>query len=390
MTRYLCRFAQVREPFRLPELASLASLFNVHLEHVTEYSDASPFLVLDTTDDVSVLLSRSVLIKDIVELWTTTTSIHALHELLRLDLDLCTRYREASFRFLVKCFGATVSIEEQHELLRGFPYLNLNGQVILKGDCDVVFALFIDAPSGMYYFGKWIGQGRRELVDTFHLKKRDYLGTTSMDAELSLIMTNMARVKPNDLVYDPFVGTGSLMYPAASFGAFTLGSDIDGRQMRGKQNVSIYTNLKRYGVEDHVLGGFVCDFARRVWRDGFKFDAIITDPPYGVRAGAKRLGSRSPEPRIIGEEWRAVTYPETVPYELDDLIKDLLDFAAIRLVPHGRLVFWYPIILEDHQQTQPDDPCLFIHQDHRFKLIADCPQRLKGMIRRLLTLELVY
>ena len=88
MPRYLCRFAQARESFRLPELESLASLFNIHLEYVTAYSDASPFLVFDTADDVSGLLSRSVLIKDIVELWATTTSIGAMHELLKMNLDL--------------------------------------------------------------------------------------------------------------------------------------------------------------------------------------------------------------------------------------------------------------------------------------------------------------
>lgn len=39
-----------------------------------------------------------------------------------------------------------------------------------------------------------------------------------MDATLSLLMANQALVKPGDLVYDPFVGTGSLLVAAAKFG----------------------------------------------------------------------------------------------------------------------------------------------------------------------------
>lgn len=39
-----------------------------------------------------------------------------------------------------------------------------------------------------------------------------------MDATLSLLMANQAMVKQGDLVYDPFVGTGSLLVAAAKFG----------------------------------------------------------------------------------------------------------------------------------------------------------------------------
>ena len=36
------------------------------------------------------------------------------------------------------------------------------------------------------------------------------------------------------IVYDPFAGTGSLLYTCAHWGSYVMGSDIDGRQMRGK------------------------------------------------------------------------------------------------------------------------------------------------------------
>jgi tRNA (guanine10-N2)-methyltransferase len=55
-----------------------------------------------------------------------------------------------------------------------------------------------------------------------------------MDPELSLIMANMALVKPGSFVLDPFVGTGSFLISCSHFGAFTIGADIDGRQLRGK------------------------------------------------------------------------------------------------------------------------------------------------------------
>ena len=66
-------------------------------------------------------------------------------------------------------------------------------------------------------------------MDLFDLKKRIYIGNTSMEAELSLIMANQAMVAPGKLVYDPFVGTGSMLYTSAFFGSRVMGSDIDGR-----------------------------------------------------------------------------------------------------------------------------------------------------------------
>lgn len=53
-----------------------------------------------------------------------------------------------------------------------------------------------------------IADGQRELIRSHSVKNRHFIGNTSMDAGLSLIMSNHAKVKKNDFVFDPFVGTG--------------------------------------------------------------------------------------------------------------------------------------------------------------------------------------
>jgi tRNA (guanine10-N2)-methyltransferase len=64
---------------------------------------------------------------------------------------------------------------------------------------------------------------------TFDVKKRQYFGNTSMEAEISLLMANQTLVwflptgydsvkltrlqaSPGKLIYDPFIGTGSMAY----------------------------------------------------------------------------------------------------------------------------------------------------------------------------------
>lgn len=56
-----------------------------------------------------------------------------------------------------------------------------------------------------------IADGQRELIRSHSVKNRHFIGNTSMDAGLSFIMANHAKVKENDLVFDPFVGTGEII-----------------------------------------------------------------------------------------------------------------------------------------------------------------------------------
>lgn len=56
-----------------------------------------------------------------------------------------------------------------------------------------------------------IADGQRELIRSHSVKNRHFIGNTSMDAGLSFIMANHAKVNENDLVFDPFVGTGEII-----------------------------------------------------------------------------------------------------------------------------------------------------------------------------------
>ena len=85
-------------------------------------------------------------------------------------------------------------------------------------------------PLGVY-FGRilggirdWRGNNRLERLS---LRKRSYLGPTSMDAELSLIMTNLGKVQKNSFCFEPFVGTGSILLTCGLRGGYCCGADLD-------------------------------------------------------------------------------------------------------------------------------------------------------------------
>lgn len=216
-----------------------------------------------------------------------------------------------------------------------------------------------------------------------------------MDSELSLVMCNFALVKPGSFIYDPFVGTGSFLCTAASFGALPLGSDIDGRQMRGANGLSMQSNIAQYGVADRVVDGLVFDLRQHPWRHGVPlFDAILTDPPYGVRAGAKKIGTRAsllaaPQPSTLHARPRQTfRYPSTVPYEMDELALDLHAFALAFLKPRGRLVYWYPVeVRDDRSRPNRDEVFPLLPALPGLCLVSMTLQRCRQFDRWLLVFE---
>ncbi len=238
------------------------------------------------------------------------------------------------------------------------------------------------------WFGRLIQTSGRDAVDQYDLKRRKYIGTTSFEAELSLVTANMAQVGPGTIMYDPFAGTGSFLVTGGKFGALTIGSDIDVRAIKGKGNTSISANFKQYGTSNKFLDVMTMDFTHNSLRPSFKLDSIVCDPPYGVREGLKVLGTRSKDAEALFEREKkiiegkqACLRPDYIapkkPYELDFLLDDLLEFAANNLKTGGRLCFWMPTANEDFKEH--DIP---LHP--KLELIYNCVQEFNKWSRRLL------
>jgi tRNA (guanine10-N2)-methyltransferase len=168
-------------------------------------------------------------------------------------------------------------------------------------DAEQEFRVFEDYELGAprpsrILFGRLIGSGSRDILNTYTLKKRKYISTTSMDAELALVMANLTLAAPGKLFHDPFVGTGSLSIGCSHFGATSMGSDLDGRTLRGKNGFGIRESFGQYALQDRWLDGFIADLTHSALRSGRAsgglLDGIVCDPPYGIREGLKVLGSK--------------------------------------------------------------------------------------------------
>ncbi|KAH6913799.1 RNA methylase [Coprinopsis sp. MPI-PUGE-AT-0042] len=422
MPKFLIHFAQVHNDFRIPELQSISELhgFGFSLCHNSEGHGSDPqrpFMVIELDAEVHArtLARRCVLVKAVYEYYGQGSSYEELHAANRSEE---TRKKwegfipDTSFRFLVTAYNHKIPQKRQKAVIENFAYMGLLGKIDMKNPQET-FTCFEEyneerrnAPREKHegdgdfrqvYFGRLLEEGSaRPLVGVFDVKKRKYYGNTSMEAEVSLLMANQTKASPGKLMYDPFMGTGSMAYPIAHFGALVFGSDIDGRQMRGKGSMSsepgVMRAAKQYNVDHRILDLATFDLTNNPWRTGGLFDAIITDPPYGVRAGAKRLGRKrelSDRQKELCKQHRESPHPDdtpyippTKPYELSDLVEDLVVFARYMLKPNGRLVFFLPTVNDEYEEVD-------IHTMlcEGMEVIANSLQDFGSWGRRLITIK---
>ncbi|KAL8670709.1 MAG: hypothetical protein Q9224_007656, partial [Gallowayella concinna] len=283
----------MHESFRRVELDALADLYGIKLD-ILDYKQYSPHCIIRLPDEgaARLLIHRCILSKGIYELWGSGSTYPELHEdIVRRTSAIWHKYKFSSFKFEIQSYQAKRSLAEQNNLIQSFRYTGFEGPIRLK-DPEQTFCIFEDWDCGAQeptrvYLGRFIAPSSRTILDTYTLKKRKYLSTTSMDSELALITANLAHAAPGKLFYDPFVGTGSFPIACAHFGAISLGSDIDGRAVRGKEGVNIVTNFQQYDLLDKYLDGFIADLTHTPLRAARLLDGIICDPPYGVREGLK-------------------------------------------------------------------------------------------------------
>lgn len=391
--------------FRLQELQAITSCFKIKFEWLEEPSVNDPFLLISCSQsDVMKIMSRTVLVKSAYELWAKSKTVPDLHaQLKKLPKSLIEPYcgTDVSFRILVESFGKKMHKDYKVQRIEELEFLSFEGSIRLN-DPDHSF-LFMEyygsdrnnAPEMPFrlFFGRWLGDGQRGISQKINLKDRKFIGNTSMDPLLSLVMGNMACIKPGDIVLDPFVGTGGLLIAAAQYGAFVLGTDIDFLMLHGKAkpsrlnqrkrepDESILANMKQYGLESHYLDVVVADTSLPLWRCHSLLDAIITDPPYGIRESTERIGTE--KDYKIPDHLASGHIPSKVTYSLQDIIEDLLDFSSLYLKLHGRLVYWMPVFNEDFDKKKlPYHSCL--------ELISSCKQPLTGHSSRyLITMEKV-
>jgi tRNA (guanine10-N2)-methyltransferase len=392
-----------------------------------------PFADNDS-DIATIILSRCALVRSVIELWGMATSVNdcAIETKQQCSNTACVRnqlyqihsIKSSSWKMTVHTLGSTYTREEQDEMRRQFTtQLRFDGLVQMNNPVnEFVFLREIELdnnggprlqnnihsirladnnksstldqnlhqrkngqfPSIGCYFGRALNGCRsvRRMggnIPKYDLKQRVYLGPTSMDAELSFIMTNLGQLQKGQFAFDPFVGTGSILLSCAARGAYCVGTDIDIRVLRGRSSdQNILANFRQFNLPRPELIRSDNGIYHRHFRSMHSpiYNAIICDPPYGIRAGARKSGSKRDHVAEVKPENRHDHIAQTQTYAVSDVLADLLDVASRTLVINGWLVYVIPSFATsfDVKVDLPQHPCL--------ELVHVCYQPLSSELGR--------
>ena len=384
------------DTFRLPELESIADMMHItfQCDDVMSQHHAFVHVELANENDAIQLASRLTLLKAIYEVWGHGDTIEECVS--SVDTRMATSYTGpgTTFCFHFDAFGRRFTKEGQTDIMAQVSTIPLPEEIKLSNP-GIIIGLLLDygieatllkckngktpiPPLKHMYIGRQLATGQNKVPFKYTLKQRQYIGNTSTDASLAFLYANQAQAKSGDLIWDPCCGTGSILVACAALGAHVVGSDLSYFAIRGKTPEEKFRhNFHQYGIPHQLVDIWNMDLSQSSIRDGVIFDAIVTDPPYGIREGTKRL-VRNPIP--YDKSYKGMHAPQKEPYSLYDILSDLFELARRHLKRGGRLVFLLPVGAKNHSRDLlPPHPHL--------QVIAESHQVLSaGMSRHLITM----
>ena len=356
MVKVLLEFIKKDLEFIIPELISVCSVYNIPIPREIDTRNLLRVLPndlllvadFDNVSDVALLLSRCVLIREASVLIREADSLDLVkQEISNMSEDewspilsaprssFCIRVRSVHKRLGSGKRGLEKELASFLFPMKSFP--NITKVDLSSPDASLIFYVKVEtqkeANQGPQkqthaYFGfRPFSKASRasKLPGLFDLRKRPFIGTTSMLADISFLTANMALVVPGSVVYDPFCGTASILISCARLGAFVVGSDINRKVLN---DPGLLKNFSHYGIEDRLLGFFSSDFYNSPVAKRLQVDAIVTDPPYGIRESSQRKVDNGKRERRI---------------PFDTVLDDLFETALRMLRVGGRLCFWMPV-----------------------------------------------
>ena len=139
---------------------------------------------------------------------------------------------------------------------------------------------------------------------------RPFFHPSALFSKFARLLVNLAHVKDNDLLLDPFCGTGSVIIEAGEVGVKSIGIDISRRMCRGALK-----NLKHF---DTFGSSIVHSDATEI--PLLRVDGVATDIPYGRASSTHKRKTESLANNLITNlefllpvgRYACIVHPDTI------------------------------------------------------------------------------
>jgi tRNA (guanine10-N2)-dimethyltransferase len=151
-----------------------------------------------------------------------------------------------------------------------------NRKVILKKP-DIEVRVLIT--NSRVYVGQKVFELDRQQFENRKVQYRPYFSPISLHPKLARSLVNLSAIKKNEVLLDPFCGTGGILIEAGIIGISVVGSDIEDKMVKGcKENLDFY-KIKSYKLLSSDIGSINNHISN--------VDGVVTDLPYGKSTTTK-------------------------------------------------------------------------------------------------------
>jgi tRNA (guanine10-N2)-dimethyltransferase len=125
---------------------------------------------------------------------------------------------------------------------------------------------------------------KKAAINTSHFQQRrghfrPFLSPITLHPKIARALVNLSSVKKNEVLLDPFCGTGGILIEAGLLGVHVIGSDVEKKMIEGCRKNLVFYHLKDfelYCVDVGDIRNNVCSV-----------DAVVTDFPYAKATTTK-------------------------------------------------------------------------------------------------------
>lgn len=151
-----------------------------------------------------------------------------------------------------------------------------NMKVSLQNPDIEIRALITDSK---VYVGLKLYSINRTQFERRKVQFRPFFSPISLHPRIARALVNISNIKKDDILLDPFCGTGGILLEAGLIGAKVIGNDIEEKMIDGCRKTLDYYEIKNYSLFCSDIG----DISNHL----NSVDAVVTDFPYGKSTTTK-------------------------------------------------------------------------------------------------------
>ncbi len=266
-------FELSKEHPNLPQKEILACLITENIKYEIKEKNNN-ILVISTNTDINLIKEAASRLSHIY--YVDELFFSCLNSIKQIEKKAKKKIIDLPGSIAIKYTNRSKNTSSQEIIKKIAEIYSKNKKVNLINPNNEIRVVITDSK---VYVGKKILDIDRTQYEKRKVQFRPYFSPISLHPKIARALINVSGIRKNDILLDPFCGTGGILIEAGLIGAKIIGSDIEKKMIQGSKKTLDFYKIKNY----QLFCSDISDIKKHI---DF-VDAIVTDLPYGKATTTK-------------------------------------------------------------------------------------------------------